>query len=116
MSTLSRLIGTMTGRGLTSRERVEGDGRTVTISLTEAGRALADRLIPIAIHHEQASLQNLSPDVVARLKRHLIAIHDNLDALEEELSAAPAAGPGTPAEPKTRSGTPDRAVPPGMPT
>ena len=117
VSTLSRLVGTMTGRGLTSRARVEGDGRTVTISLTEAGRALAQRLIPIAVHHEQASLQDLSPDVVARLKRHLIAIHDNLDALEEELPAASSpAGPRAPAQPKNRSGAPDGVVPLGMPT
>lgn len=91
VSTLSRLVGAMAQRGLISRERMEGDGRTVTISLTEAGGTLARRLIPLAIHHEQVSLQDLSPDVVARLKHQLIAIHDNLDALEDELATAPVA-------------------------
>ena len=111
LSTLSRLVSTMTGRGLVSRERVEGDGRTVTISLTGAGRALVDRLVPIAIHHEQVSLRDLPPDVVARLKRRLIAIHDNLDALEDELPAAtPAARPRSPAGPASAGSGPYRAL------
>ena len=97
LSTLSRLVSTMIGRRLVSRERVEGDGRTVTISLTEAGHALVNRLVPIAVHHEQVSLRDLPPDVVAQLKRHLISIHDNLDALEDELPAVTTATPQAPA-------------------
>ena len=95
LSTLSRLVGAMTLRGLTSRERVQGDGRAVTISLTVTGRSLSKRLVPIAIHHERVSLQDVPPDVAAQLKRRLISIHDNLDALEDELPPAgsrPAAG------------------------
>ncbi len=90
VSTLSRLVGAMTLRGLTSRERVQGDGRAVTISLTGAGRTLTKRLVPIAIHHEQVSLQDVPPDAAAQLKRHLISIHDNLDAIEDELPPASA--------------------------
>ncbi len=105
ISTLSRLVGAMTLRGLTSRERMAGDGRTVTISLTRAGRGLARTLIPIAVHHERVSLQDLSPKVVAQLKRHLIAIHDNLDALEEEL---PPAGASAAARPRASGPGSDR--------
>ena len=75
--------------GSSPAERLAGDGRTVAIKPDRAGRDLARTLVPIAIHHEQVSLQDLSPQVVARLKRHLIAIHDSLDALEDELPAAP---------------------------
>ena len=88
LSTLSRLVSTMMCRGMVFRERVDGDGRTVAISLTASGRDLVDELIPLATRHEQVGLQNLAPHVVAQLKRSLVAIHDNLDALEDELPAA----------------------------
>ena len=103
VSTLSRLVGAMTARGLTSRERVEGDGRAVTISLTAAGRTLAGRLGPIAAHHERVSLQDLAPDVVAQLKRCLVSIHDSLDALEEDLPAPAATARSRPGAPKPGS-------------
>jgi DNA-binding MarR family transcriptional regulator len=94
ISTLSRTVGTMTRHGLVSRERLDSDGRTVTISLTAAGHRLAKKVIPLAIHHEHVSLQDLDPQLVAQLKRSLIAIYDNLDALEDELgSASPSARP-----------------------
>ncbi len=105
ISTLSRLVGAMTLRGLISRERMAGDGRTVTISLTRAGRGLARTLIPIAIHHERVSLRDLSPEVVAQLKRNLIAIHDSLDVLEDELPATSAA-----ARPRAAGPGPDRTL------
>ena len=91
ISTLSRMVGTMMRRGLVSRERMDSDGRTVTISLTAAGHALAEKVIPLAIHHEQVGLQDLDPQLVVQLKRSLVAIYDNLDALEDELLPAPPA-------------------------
>ena len=96
ISTLSRMVTTMMQRGLLSRERVDSDGRTVTISLTVAGHRLADKLIPLAIHHEQVGLQDLDPKLVAQLKHSLIVIHDNLDALEDELLTTPLATRYTP--------------------
>ena len=89
ISTLSRMVGNMMRRGLVSRERMDTDGRTVTISLTAAGHRLVDKVVPLAIHHEQVSLQELDPQSVAQLKRSLIAIYDNLDAIEDELLPAP---------------------------
>ena len=97
ISTLSRMVSTMMRHGLVSRERMDGDGRTVTISLTAAGHGLAEELIPLAIHHEQVALQDLDPQLVAQLKRSLAAVYDNLDALEDELVPVPsAAGPSPP--------------------
>ena len=96
ISTLSRMVTTMMRRGLVSRERMDSDGRTVTISLTADGHGLAEELIPLAIHHEQVSLQELDPQLVAQLKRSLVAIYDNLDALEDELPPAPAAARSSP--------------------
>ena len=96
ISTLSRMVGTMMRRGLVSRERMDSDGRTVTISLTAAGHELAEKVIPLAIHHELVGLQDLDPQLVAQLKRSLVAIYDNLDALEDELLPAPLAARASP--------------------
>ena len=94
ISTLSRMVSTMMRRGLVSRERMDSNGRTVTISLTATGHALAETVIPLAIHHEQVGLQDLDPQLVAQLKRSLVAVYDNLDTLEDELvPASPAARP-----------------------
>ncbi len=91
ISTLSRMVTTMMRHGLVSRERLDNNGRTVTISLTAAGHRLAEKVIPLAIHHEQLGLQDLDPQLIAQLKRSLAAIYDNLDALEDELLPAPSA-------------------------
>ncbi len=99
ISTLSRMVSTMMRRGLVSRERMDSDGRTVTISLTAGGHRLAEELIPLAIHHEQVALRNVDPQRVAQLKRSLSAIYDNLNALEDELPATPSAVRVSPREP-----------------
>ena len=91
ISTLSRMVSTMMRQGRVSRERTDSDGRTVTISLTAAGHSLAEVLIPLAIHHEQVTLQDQDPQLVAQLKRILVALYDNLDALEDELPPASSA-------------------------
>ena len=96
ISTLSRMIGNMMRRGLVSRERMDTDGRTVTISLTAAGHRLTEKVVPLAIHHEQVGLQDLDPQLIAQLKRSLIAIYDNLDAIEDELLPAPPAARPSP--------------------
>lgn len=99
ISTLSRMVSTMMRRGLVSRERMDSDGRTVTISLTAAGHALAETVIPLAIHHEQVGLQDLDPQLVTQLKRSLVAVYDNLDTLEDELLPAPPAARPSPQRP-----------------
>ena len=88
ISTLSRMIGTMMRYGLVSRERLGRDGRTVTISLTADGHRLADKVISLAVHHEQVGMRGLDPQTVAQLKLGLIAFYDNLDALENECPSA----------------------------
>ena len=91
LSTLSRLIGTMTRKGLVSRRRPRGNARVVEISLTARGRALAARLMPIAERCEQVSVSGLGADDIARLKSWLATAYRNLDELEREFadSAAP---------------------------
>jgi DNA-binding MarR family transcriptional regulator len=82
LSTLSRLIGTMKRQGLVTRTRVEEDGRSVRISLTARGRALADELMPLAAHFEKVATRTFSAKEVAHLKDVLRQIFENLDELE----------------------------------
>ena len=92
LSTLSRLVGTMSRKGLVSRRRVEGNGRMVEISLTPAGRRLVERLIPVAVMHEQAALQGLSPEETAQLRGALHRVYGNLAGLSASAPPAPLVG------------------------
>lgn len=85
ISTLSRLVSTMAARQLVSRDRAADNARTVQINLTEHGRTLLERLIPLAIHHEAVALRGFEPEEAARLKSDLRRVFDNLLAFEVEI-------------------------------
>jgi MarR family transcriptional regulator, organic hydroperoxide resistance regulator len=87
LSTLSRLVGEMKRKGLVSRRRCEGNGRTVAINLTTKGRALCEELMPIAQHFEAVAVRDFTPDDVARIKAVLTAVYSNLNAIEPEIEA-----------------------------
>src|SRR5262249_39489226 len=87
ISTLSRLIGVMQRKGLVSRTRPRSNGRTVEISLTRSGRALVQRLIPLAQRHEEVGLMGFTPEEIDALKKNLAAVYRNLDLLEAEIAA-----------------------------
>jgi DNA-binding MarR family transcriptional regulator len=91
ISTLSRMIGVMQRNGLLSRMRPGSNGRTVEISLTRTGRALVERLIPLAQRHEKIGLSGLAADEQKALKKHLVNIYRNLDVLDREISEEEAA-------------------------
>ena len=88
LSTLSRLVGTMSGKGILTRRRPRGNGRIVEISLSVKGRRLAADLMPVAVRFEAAAVAGFVEADVARLKAQLEAAYSNLDALEHELAAA----------------------------
>lgn len=109
LSTLSRLVGTLSRRGLVSRRRPADNARAVEINLTARGRALTDRLIPLALHHETVALRGFGPAELAGLKAGLAKVYGNLDALEAELDADAAARDGElRAAPSGRRGSPGR--------
>lgn len=87
LSTLSRLVGTMSRKGLLSRKRPRGNARVVEISLTARGRELAGRLTPIAEHFENVALAGLSAKEIAALKYALDQAYTNLDRIEREVEA-----------------------------
>ena len=107
LSTLSRLVGTLSRRGLVSRRRPADNARAVEINLTAKGRALTGRLIPLAVHHETVGLRGLPPREVAALKRSLAKVLGNLDLLERELAAKPVPpGPRPTPPPRNRARRP----------
>jgi MarR family transcriptional regulator, organic hydroperoxide resistance regulator len=84
LSTLSRLVGAMTQKGLVSRRRPDANARTVKINLTTKGRTLVEELIPLARLHEDVALLSFRPDKIAELKRDLIKVFQNLAELDGE--------------------------------
>jgi DNA-binding MarR family transcriptional regulator len=87
VSTLSRAIGTMEGKGLVKRRRPGGDARTVTVHRTRAGIDLTDRMIPLAAHYEDVALAGFTADEAAMLKALLRRLYDNMAVLENERQA-----------------------------
>jgi MarR family transcriptional regulator, organic hydroperoxide resistance regulator len=86
LSTLSRLVGAMTRKGLVSRRRPDTNARTVEINLTAKGRRLVEELIPLAVQYEEVGLRSFHPDQIAGLKRDLIKVYKNLAELDAEYS------------------------------
>ena len=78
-STLSRLVGAMQAKGLVERDRSDADARIVSVSATVNGRALTERLIPLALATEHKALAGLSQAEIAALKLTLQRVFDNVD-------------------------------------
>ncbi|RWP66362.1 MarR family transcriptional regulator [Mesorhizobium sp.] len=83
ISTVSRLVTTLKRRGLLSRERLEDNGRTVRIDLTEAGRQLVEELMPIAADFEAIGTGTFSDSEIAWLKKALRQIYGNFAHMEK---------------------------------
>ncbi|WP_233517165.1 MarR family winged helix-turn-helix transcriptional regulator [Pseudotabrizicola alkalilacus] len=81
MSTLSRLIGAMAKRDLVTRDRPQDNARIVLIDLTDGGRAMADKLMPIATHFEDTLVSNLDPAQVETLKSLLRQVNQQVEKL-----------------------------------
>jgi MarR family transcriptional regulator, organic hydroperoxide resistance regulator len=78
VSTLSRTVAGMEGRGLLTRNRNDPDARAVRVELTATGRTLTERIIPLALAYEEAALRGFTPDELEELKRLLRRLYDNL--------------------------------------
>lgn len=85
MSTLSRLIADMHRNGIVFRERPANDQRSLQVSLTPRGAAMASRFMPVAAHYEMVATGNLTASDSAALKATLLRLYDNLDRLEQEV-------------------------------
>ncbi|NTJ43763.1 MarR family transcriptional regulator [Agrobacterium larrymoorei] len=78
VSTLSRLIGTLSKRKLVSRTRPEDNGRIVIVRLTQQGEALTERLMPIAVEVENIAIAGMTDSEVDAFKNALRQMRANL--------------------------------------
>lgn len=87
MSTLSRLIADMHRDGIVFRERPQNNQRSLQVSLTPHGAALAERFMPVAAHYEKVATGTMTAKEAATLKATLAQIYENLDRLEQDLES-----------------------------
>ncbi len=84
LSTLSRLLVAMQRKGLIVRRRSGLDGRALSLTLTQRGMELTERIVPHALHYEDVAMRRLSERDVAKLKDLLKTVYDNLHDAEAE--------------------------------
>jgi DNA-binding MarR family transcriptional regulator len=77
-STMSRLVSRLVRMDLVTRSRSETSNREVLVALSSKGRALVQRLIPIAKKLEQTASAGLPARDMAVVKRMLAQIYENL--------------------------------------
>jgi DNA-binding MarR family transcriptional regulator len=77
-STMSRLVSRLVRIGLVTRSRSAKSNREVVVELSPKGRALVQRLIPIAKKLEQTASAGLPAKDLAVAKRALGQMYDNL--------------------------------------
>jgi len=92
-STLSRLLVNLQHRQFIVRRRSGLDGRALSVSLTDKGRAMTERIIPIAAHYEEVATRGLDNADIKRLKRMLIRLFSNIQTLDAEYAERQAAEP-----------------------
>jgi DNA-binding MarR family transcriptional regulator len=91
ISTLSRLLVGMQHKRLIARRRSGLDGRALSLTLTERGLELTQRIVPLARRYEELAMQGLSKKGVVALKRLLKTVYRNLETADAP-PAQPAAG------------------------
>jgi DNA-binding MarR family transcriptional regulator len=72
----------MEAQGLVERRRLPGNRKNVHVFLTAAGRALEQRLVPLAEEVNRVSVEGISAKTVASVRRCLLAMIENLAADE----------------------------------
>lgn len=87
ISTLSRLLGNLQRRQFIVRRRSGIDGRALSVSLTDSGRAMTERIIPVALHYEEVAIRGLSDADFRWLKRMLVKLFSNIQTLDTEYAA-----------------------------
>jgi len=76
-STMSRLVSRLVRMGLATRSRSQTSNREVVVALGPKGRALMQKLIPIAVGLERKASAGLSAKELAQMKRLLARMYGN---------------------------------------
>ena len=77
LSTLSRLLVTMQRNKLVVRRRSGLDRRALSLTLTEKGLELVEKVAPFALFYEKQAMEGMSKDEVIQLKALLRKVFDN---------------------------------------
>lgn len=83
LSTLSHLLTRMGQNGLVKRKRMGEDHRSVTLTLTPAGRALAEKIAPLAARNEEQALDGFDEEEARVLKSLLKRVVENVEAMND---------------------------------
>lgn len=76
-ASVTRILDLLETRELVRRESVENDRRTYALFVTPQGKALVEKVTPIAIEARQKGLEGLNSKDYAHLKRILNKIYEN---------------------------------------
>lgn len=88
VSTMSRLVSRLIRMGLVSRVRSDANNREVTVELTAKGRALVNRLIPVARKMERAAVAGLSTSDLATTRDCLRQMYFNIAPQQDKTAGA----------------------------
>jgi DNA-binding MarR family transcriptional regulator len=99
ISRLSHLLNRMARQGLVGRTRGPGDARVVTVRLSARGRALAERILPMALQYEAQALKGFSAAERDALKAMLRRVRANVETIESDIVVP---GPKPRREPRRR--------------
>lgn len=104
ISTLSRLLVQMQRKQLIVRRRSGLDGRALSLTLTEKGLELTERVAPFAVDKEEIATRGMSAADKKKLRALLNRAYDNLEAAHRESAEARPEKPARekkPARPKS---------------
>jgi DNA-binding MarR family transcriptional regulator len=77
--TMSRIVRGMEERGIISRQRSTEDGRIQTVHLTRKGRALKDKLVPVARGLVTRMARGVTAADLATTRSTLVRMFENLN-------------------------------------
>jgi DNA-binding MarR family transcriptional regulator len=76
---VTRILDILERKQLLFRQKDEGDRRAFKVYLTQAGRELKEKLIPLAVEVLERGQQNLTDDEIAFLQEKLNTIYYNFE-------------------------------------
>jgi DNA-binding MarR family transcriptional regulator len=106
VSTLSRIVTRLVRMGLVVRAPSKTSGREIAVALSDRGRRLVDRLIPLGRRYEEIASAGLSKQENAVLRRVLRHMYRNLINAEPTALEDQPARPDAAIRPTSRPETP----------
>jgi DNA-binding MarR family transcriptional regulator len=79
-------LGTLQRKKFIVPRRSGKDGRALSVSLTEKGRVMTERIIPIASHYEEVATRGMKQTDLERLKKMLVKLFSNMHVFDKEFA------------------------------